>query len=400
MIIVYFSNFLNHHQKIVADILSKTDGIEYIFVEVVPMYNWLKEGGYTDYSHESYVLRAWENDANMEKAKYLAKSADVALFGGHEVLFLEVIRAKYTNKLSFDVSERWLKRGVLNLLSPRLLKSHWYYHTLFRYKNFYKLCASAFAATDEYKLHSYIDRCYKWGYFTQVDEDFNVDESPKKSYDSGIISIMWCSRFLKWKHPELPIMMAKNLKLKGYKFTLDMYGTGEYLEQSKKLVERMHLSDVINFCGNVPNLNILEMMRQHDIFLFTSDQNEGWGAVANESMSNGCVIVGSDTIGAAPFLIKDGENGFLFRSASPSSGFSKNAMKIDNSALDSLCDKVEWLIKNPIERNILATRAYETMKNVWSPKIAANNLLQLINDLQSGRDTSIKNGPCSKALPL
>ena len=48
MIIVYFSNFLNHHQKIVADILSKTDGIEYIFVEVVPMYNWLKEGGYTD----------------------------------------------------------------------------------------------------------------------------------------------------------------------------------------------------------------------------------------------------------------------------------------------------------------------------------------------------------------
>ena len=51
MIIAYFSNFLNHHQKLVADELASTEGIDYIFVETVPMYDWLKKGGYTRRCH-------------------------------------------------------------------------------------------------------------------------------------------------------------------------------------------------------------------------------------------------------------------------------------------------------------------------------------------------------------
>ena len=43
MIIADFSNFLNHHQKLVADELASTEGIDYIFAETVPMYDWLKE---------------------------------------------------------------------------------------------------------------------------------------------------------------------------------------------------------------------------------------------------------------------------------------------------------------------------------------------------------------------
>ena len=37
------------------------------------------------------------------------------------------------------------------------------------------------------------------------------------------------------------------------------------------------------------------------------------------------------------------------------------------------------------------------MQNVWSPANAAKNFLQLVDDLQHGRDTSITEGPCSKA---
>lgn len=131
MTIAYFSNFLNHHQKLVADILAATEGIEYTFVETVPMYEWLKKGGYSDFSQVSYVLRAWESQDAYAKAIELANSVDVALFGGPEVLKFEVLRARSTGKLSFEVSERWLKRGVVNVLSPRLLKYLWYYHTLF-----------------------------------------------------------------------------------------------------------------------------------------------------------------------------------------------------------------------------------------------------------------------------
>jgi len=397
MTIAYFSNFLNHHQKLVADVMFNTPSVSYTFVETVPMYDWLKKGGYSDYSQESYVLRAWESEINRQKAIELVKKVDVAIFGGPEVLYLEVIRARTTNKISFEVSERWLKKGWLNLLSPRLLKSQWYYHTLFRHKNFFKLCSSAFGALDQYKLYSYIDKCYKWGYFTEVDYDFDVEAFTDVS-TSEITPLMWCSRFLMWKHPELPIMMAKRLKDKGCRFTLDMFGSGEKLEESKQLVSKLGLNEIVKFRGNLPNADILLQMRKHDIFLFTSDRLEGWGAVANESMSNGCVLVGSSDIGSVPFLVKDGETGMIFKSANRHTGFTGSCLKIDEQALNSLTEKVEWLLTHPSERQKIAIRGYYSMRDIWSPINAAHNLLTLINCIEKGQDTSIIEGPCSKAI--
>ena len=44
--------------------------------------------------------------------------------------------------------------------------------------------------------------------------------------------------------------------------------------------------------------------------------------------------------------------------------------------------------------------AISTIKNEWSPKNAAISLLQLIDDLQNGNESSVVGGPCSKALPI
>lgn len=383
MIIVYVSNFLNHHQKLVADILYSTEGVEYTFVETVPMYNWLKKGGYTDYSQEPYVLKAWENIENKQKTIDLVLTADIAIFSCPESLQYQVIRAK-TGKLTFDVSERWLKRGWLNLASPRLLKYLWYYFTVFNHKRVYKLCSSAFACGDHYKLHSFKDRCYKWGYFTKVDRNLNFEVSLNVSTSETLHKLMWCARFLKLKHPELPIQMAARLKEKGYKFVLDMYGSGEELEKTRILTKLLNVEDVVCFKGNMPNDEILKAMREHEIFLFTSDKNEGWGAVANESMSNGCAIVASDAIGSIPFLVNDGVNGCVFESCN----------------LDSLCKKVEWLLDNPKKRLQIAANAYQTMRDVWSPKNAANNFLNLVKILQGGNNSLPIDGPCSKAYPI
>ena len=383
MIIVYVSNFLNHHQNLVADILYTTEGVEYTFVETIPMYNWLKRGGYTDYSQEPYVLKAWENIENKQKTIDLVLAADIAIFSCPESLQYQVIRAK-TGKLTFDVSERWLKRGWLNLASPRLLKYLWYYFTVFNHERVYKLCSSAFACGDHYKLHSFKDKCYKWGYFTKVDRNLDVEDSLGVSEHETLHTLMWCARFLKFKHPELPIQMAARLKEKGYKFVLDMYGSGKELEKTQALSKLLNVEDVVCFKGNMPNDEILKAMREHEIFLFTSDKNEGWGAVANESMSNGCAIVASDAIGSIPFLVNDGINGCIFESCN----------------LNSLCEKVEWLLDNPTERKKITINAYHTMRDIWSPQNAANNFLKLVEVLQSGNNTMLINGPCSKAYPI
>ena len=383
MKIVYFSNFINHHQANVSQELYKLTNGNYTFVELCPIYDWLVKSGYPDFSEESYVLQAWKSEDNLKKALNLLLEADVALFGGPETLQYEVIRAK-TGKLTFDVSERWLKRGILNILSPRLIKYFWKYYTVFAHYNVYKLCSSAFACTDHYKLHSYKNKCFKWGYFTKVDKDLEAELPTLNTSSLDSITIMWCARFLKLKHPEMPVILAQKLKSKGYKFKLDMFGSGVELERTKQLARELHVDDVVSFRGNLPNEQILQQMREHEIFLFTSDKNEGWGAVANEAMSNGCVLVGSDAIGSTPFLVKDGENGCLFKSCD----------------LDSLTEKVEWLLNNPEKRIELSRNGYMTMRDIWSPKNAAMNFLKLVEDIQQGRDSSIEDGPCSKALPI
>lgn len=385
MLIAFFSNYINHHQVLVADELYKLTNGNYYFIETIPLPEFRKKLGYSDYSTRKYIIQAWNDDDSYKKAEKICLDADVALFGSVTVHNFQIQRAK-ARKLSFEVNERWLKRGLLNILSPRLLRNIFAYHTIFRKAPMYKLCCSAFTANDQYLMLSYKDKCFKWGYFTQVDNNYEKQLLNPK-YDSSLFNtpkIMWCSRFLKLKHPELPIKMAARLKKNGYNFVLNMYGSGHEEEDMKKLTYKLGVDDVVKFLGVLPNKDILEAMREHDIFLFTSDKREGWGAVANEAMSNGCVLVGSDAIGSIPFLVKDLENGCIFKSCN----------------VESLTEKVTWLIDNPIERQKIALNGYRTMRDIWSPENAAKNLLQLIDDILNGRKSSISDGPCSKALPI
>ena len=263
-----------------------------------------------------------------------------------------------------------------------------YYHR----KPFYKLCSSAFVAKDDVKLGAYKGRHYKWGYFTGVDCGFDVEASTDVS-TSNITPLMWCSRFLSWKHPELAVKMADRLKKDGYRFVLDFYGSGEVEQKTRDMVDKLGLNDVVRFHGAIPNEQVLREMGRHKIFLFTSDRFEGWGAVANEAMSRGCALVGSDAIGSVPYLVKDGENGLMFQSAATNSSFDN----VDESALNDLTEKVMWLLDNKPKLNEIRKNAVLTMQKTWSPENAARSLLQLINDLQNGKDSSIMEGPCSKA---
>ena len=387
MKLAFYSIVLNHHQACVADEFYKLLGSDYVFVETSKCND--SKGAVEDYSNRPYLLKAWKSEECWQKAMNIANTADVCVFGGNESIPFEISRMK-RNLLSFDMGERMLKRGWINLISPHLLKKQFVY---LRYgwseKNLYKLCCSAFSKEDLYKLHSFKNKCYKWGYFTQVDEKIDVETSLDVS-TPGSTTLMWCSRLLVLKHPELPVQMAARLKEKGYKFHIKMYGDeGNAAKYDKiyskkrleELINQLGVEDCVSLMGNRPNNEILDAMRKHDIFLFTSDKNEGWGAVANESLANGCVLVASDEIGSSPYLIRDGENGFMFKS--------KN--------VESLTEKVEWLLTHPEDMKKMRKCAVQQMKELWSPHKAAKALLLLIDDLMNHRETSIKNGPCSKA---
>ncbi len=379
MRLVFLTNYMNHHQVPVADEFYRILGDNYVFVAFTDIPGFRKSLGYQEIERP-YVLKAYENASNYAKAVKLANDSDVVIIGAApEALVQQRLKE---NKVTFHYSERWFKEDYHSLLSPRAWK-YWYLnHTRFRNKRSYMLCASAYTAADVSKIFAYLNKCYKWGYMTAVPE-LDVVES-LKARSTSTVKILWIARFLQWKHPERMLQLAEFLRPKGYAFEINMIGGGELFETIKSEIDKRGLSDCVHLLGNMPNPKVVERIREHHIFCFTSDRNEGWGAVLNEAMSGGCCPVASNMIGSVPFLIKSGENGFIYK----------------DSSVKDLCEKVEYLIQKPQERERMAINAYNTLHDVWNPKNAAESFIRLATAKLEGRELNISEGPCSIASIL
>ena len=381
MRIVIVSNFVNHYYAPLADELYRlTDG-HFWFVEVEPLPESFKKGGFSVYDRP-YILRAWESAEAQQKAYQLAVDADVLYTGGGKfVVDYEKRRLKH-HKPTLECAERILKRGLLNLISPTNLLTMLYYHLSFYREPLYKLCISGYAANDMYFQHAYKDKCYKWAYFPAIPdlEPSQVLASRKRHQH---VKMIWCARFLKWKHPEMPVLLAERLRHAGYDFEINMIGSGELYDDIAQMIEQKQLQTCVHLLGNFPNAEVTKMMADHDVFLFTSDRHEGWGVVLNEAMGQVCCPVASNLIGAVPFLLKDGQNGMVFESGH----------------LDSLYNKVCRLLEHPDEMQALSLAAYHTVHDVWNPTIAARRLHAFCQQLLAGNRQPFDEGPLSKAVP-
>lgn len=378
MTIVFVSIALNIHQVCVADELYKLTNGQYWFVETGDANDDnSKGGGKNDFSSRPYLIQANESEESRQKALKLIREADVMIYAAAPLIYLR--ERIQTRKITFINSERWLKRGIINFLSPRLLKQLWFYHTRCHGKPFYALCSSAYAAGDFRLMQSFKNKCYKWGYFTAA-PDIDIEAIQRAKQNASTLKILWVARFLKLKHPEQMIQLAYLLRREGVDFTINMIGTGPEYDEIASLISHEGLEDSVHLLGNMANSKVIEFMCIHHIFCFTSDKNEGWGAVLNEAMSCGCCPVSSIKTGSTPYLIKDGVNGFSF----------------DLNKKNDLFEKVFWLIKHPEERERMSMEAYKTLHDVWSPQHAANRLFQLCKSMLNGLDYNIEEGPCSK----
>lgn len=375
MKIVVISNKFTLHQLPWCDALVE-GGNELRFIEADNLRNDEIPSGSRELRPRDYVVSYDYLISHCEEIDKILLEADAVVMGGDRT-DLTAGRLK-RGLLTFEYCERIYKRPKDYMKLPyHLIKYRKRYN---RYPNLYLLCASAFTYSDFRRLCCFRKKAYKWGYFTVVSR-FDIGERFEASQDVSKVRILWVARFLPWKHPEIAVVAAKQLKERGIDFELNMYGTGPEHDKIAALIAQLDLGNEVHLCGNKPNTEIHKEMRSHDIFLFTSDRNEGWGAVLNEAMSNGCAVVASHRIGSVPYLVRDGENGLVFRSED----------------VASLTEKILFLINNPEERKRLATNAYGDMLREWSPQKAAENFLRLADDLRHGRESSIRSGPCSKA---
>ncbi len=278
-------------------------------------------------------------------------------------------------------SERIYKKGYEPYKFP--IRALRFWRRYGRYQSAYMLCASAYTAADYAKTHTFLNKTFKWGYFPECKryDDFDrimAEKQPK--------SIIWVARMIDGKHPEACIALAKRLKDENYAFELNMIGGGALEQPLRQAIQNNHLEDCVHLLGAMTPEEVRTHMEKAEIFLFTSDRNEGWGAVLNEAMNSGCAAVASHAIGSVPFLLSDRENGLVYR----------------DGDMEDLYQKVKWLLAHPAEREQLGRNAYSTITEQWNAEKAADRLIRLCRALLSGekKPELFTDGVCSKAEVL
>ena len=157
-------------------------------------------------------------------------------------------------------------------------------------------------------------------------------------------------------------------------------------EELRSKIADEKLFDCVTLCGSMSPEKVREYMEGSEVFLFTSDRNEGWGAVLNESMNSACAVVASHSIGSVPFMVKDSENGFIYK----------------NSDFDDLYKKVKLLLDNPERKREIAKEAYKAVVEQWNASNAAERFMKLAEAVLAGEKNPdvFSDGVCSKAKIL
>ena len=375
MKILFCSNYFTHHQMPLSDALYEQTDHNYYFLGHKEMDSDRKNLGWGNGLERPYVASIMDQEIQKQ-----INDLDVLIVGS----FPESLTAEYSKsaKLFFRYSERPLKNGnpVLKYI-PRFLKWHYYNPP---WRKTYMLCASAFTAGDYAQFGLFRNRCYQWGYFPETRRYPSVDDLIGRKEKTNIL---WCGRFLSWKHPDDVIEAARRLRDDGYDFTIEMIGGGEMEPQLKQQALAAGVFDKnVRFLGSMSPEAVRSHMEHTGIYLFTSDRQEGWGAVLNEAMNSGCAVVASDAAGATPYLVRDGVNGNVYHSGD----------------IQELYEKVKLLLANPTIQNSFGKSAYKTITELWNAEIAAQRLLQLSQALLDGADASklFADGPCSPAMPI
>lgn len=361
MKIVLVSNFLNHHQIPFCEHI-KTLCDEFCFVATENG----GVGGYQVSQEREYVI---DYATDKQKAEDEILTADAVIFGACPDCLVQKRMAE--NKLSFIYSERMFKKGTWRRFIPKNKKHVFNRYINFKDKNLFVLAASAFLPYELFVFGFNKDKIFKWGYFPDCLQENSTKKREK--------TILWAGRMLDWKHPETAVKTARYLMQNNLEFIMNIVGDGPQLKKVRRLIKKYHLESKVNILGSKTHNELLNIMAQSSIFMFTSDFNEGWGAVLNEAMGNQCAIVANSGIGSVPFLLND-NNAFVFKCSKE-----KDAYKA-----------VKELLENPRLAETFGKNAKTTIENEYNYKVAAERFINAVKEFyKDGKITPQKSGVLS-----
>ena len=375
MKIVFISNFLNHHQRPFSDQLASLSNVEYTFIGTEEIPEERKKMGYQQEFADCCYYRVVDKNIKREEAEQLCYESDIVVFGSAPEYYID--RRLQKKKITFKYNERFFKQGFFS--HPGDIYRTFKYLHRFNNKNLFLLCSSAYTKRDS-RFVCFFNKTFKWGYFPKT---YLYDDSTLRELkNNNILKLLWVGRFLYWKHPEVFLNCCLYLKRKKILFEADIIGCGEMQEYIEQFIKENNLNDCINIRTGLGPDDVRHFMEKANIYLFTSDRQEGWGAVLNEAMNSGCAVVCSKQAGSTKYLIRNNYNGYIY-----SNGSQRELNKIVESLIYSKEKTVE-----------IGFNAYRTIRDLWNSNIAAFRFAEMCDAiLKSETIPTYIDGPLSKA---
>ena len=294
MKIIFVTNIISFHQISTWDsfVENLSDKDEFIYLSTSKMYESRAKMGFNE-DERPYILKSYE--MNYCELAEVFKDTDIVIVGSNE--------DERTNKFIwrakkyFTISEHLLKRKSLRCLLSLVKRML----TLFihgGYKNKYLLCCSSKIYSEYRMLGFKKSHIFRFGYFPFLDTNVKTEKNPWQ--------LCFCARLLKIKRPLLAIQILEKFLKYDSRYKLLIIGEGEQQANIIEYINNHDLKDKCEIINFVPHDKVLQLMNKSTFYLFTSTKGEGWGAVLNESMSQGCIPIASSYAGSTDFLVKNG----------------------------------------------------------------------------------------------
>ncbi|MCD8326686.1 MAG: glycosyltransferase family 4 protein [Lachnospiraceae bacterium] len=417
MNLVFVSNYFNHHQQPVSQKLYQLctqAGGSYFFIQTERMeeervvMGWGNALGSVD-----FVRNYWENPQDYQR---MIDEADAVIFGGTDKESYVRTRLKEKKPL-WRYSERLYKEGRYRFITPRGLRRKFLDHTRHNGERVYLLCSGAYVAGDFRMVAAYPFKKFRYGYFPEhkvYDADALMEgkyaqtetevrrsgEESLRGADGSVqfgaetlrgavadrsmpVKLLWAARMIDWKHPERAVLMTEALLHAGFDVHLTMVGSGPEEGRVRELVARKGLQQKVTLTGFQDPAAVRSLMEKSQVYLATSDRKEGWGAVINEAMNSGCVVAADRAMGAAPYLIRDEENGILY----------------PTGKISAAVRRLAELLREPGYAGLkqMGKAAYRTIDEVWNAETAARRLYACIEaELRGAKLPEYESGPMSR----
>ncbi|MFA7418550.1 MAG: glycosyltransferase family 4 protein [Melioribacteraceae bacterium] len=154
------------------------------------------------------------------------------------------------------------------------------------------------------------------------------------------------------------IEAARIIKNRGYKFLIEIIGSGKQMKTIQELISENDLFNEVKLLGEIPNTKVISKISEYDVFVLPSEiymngKRDGMPTAIIEAMSCGIPVI-STYISGIPEIVVQHTTGILVRERDPVELSNAMIELIENSDLrDRLSENAYSLIERKF--NILNT---------------------------------------------